>query len=73
MKKKRIGFDLTEPPPGWDPGAHETMTRIAEIDRALHELEREGRVESRRNPITGMREYRITERGLLERAKNKPN
>jgi hypothetical protein len=62
-KKMQIGFDLTEKPPGWDPKTHEIIARIPENARALRELEEEGFVQSRKNPVTGMREFRITKKG----------
>ena len=69
-KKQQIGFDSTKPMPGVDEQAREIMNRMPETERALQDLFRQGLVESRKNPITGMREYRITEQGICEAAKN---
>jgi hypothetical protein len=41
-----------------------TMRRLEETERALHDLEALGLVRSRINPISGMREWRITKKGI---------
>jgi hypothetical protein len=64
IQRKLLVIDPPCEAPGWSAETEAAIKSLDDIGSALRDLERQGLVRSRKNPVTGMTEWRITKKGI---------